>query len=323
MKIINSEQFQDYLRKLNIDLNSTLQRAGVNKVIWKESLELNDSEYWRLMNEMDSEFSDDVIVGFSDISRMNNFMPSFFAALSAKNGFEALDRFSKYKSLVGPVQLKIDSGAETTTISISGNALEIEPPRFTIMTEQLLIVSLLRTGTSKKILPVKVGSNYQYGQVITDTLGVTPLTEDSNEITFKNADLNSNFISTNNVMWKFIQPELDRNKLEILSDKSLNDNIQAILLKKIPSGKFDIDTISQTLNISRRTLQRNLKILDTSFSEQVKYARQTMVDPLMKDTTLDLVDISYLLGYADPESFSRAFKTWYDQSPSVYRKQLV
>lgn len=323
MQIIVSEQFQEYLNKLGIDLNDTLQRAGVNKVIWQETLELNDSEYWRLMDEFDNELSDPTLVEFSDISNISNFMPSFFAALAAKNGNGALKRLSEYKSLVGPVHLTIKNDATTTRITISGNELKTEPPRFTVITEQLLIIRLLRVGTSQNIVPVKISSSYSYSEVISKVIGMKPSNAEQNEIAFNNDDLQINFLSANNAMWKFIQPELDRKKLEIESQKSLTDNLQAILLKKIPSAEFGIDEIAQAMGISRRTLQRNLKNLDTSFNDQVKYARQTLVNPLMKDASLSLVDISYLLGYADPESFSRAFKSWYKNSPSTYRKQLL
>lgn len=323
MQIIISEQFQEYMNKLGIDLNDTLQRAGVNKVIWQETLELNDSEYWRLMDEFDNELSDPTLVGFADISNISNFMPSFFAALAAKNGISALKRLSEYKALVGPVHLNIKNDLNTTKITISGNELKTEPPRFTVITEQLLIISLLRVGTSKNIVPVKVSSSYSYSDVISEVLGIKPSKSEQNKLVFNNDDLQINFLSANNAMWKFIQPELDRKKLEIESQKSLIDNLQAILLKKIPSAEFGVDEIAQTMGISRRTLQRNLKSLDTSFNDQVKYARQTLVNPLMKDASLSLVDISYLLGYADPESFSRAFKVWYKNSPSTYRKQLL
>ena len=323
MQLTISEQFQKYMKSIGIDLNDTLQKAGVNQILWKEHLELNNSEYWRLMNELDNELSDENIVELSEINKMNTFMPAFFASLTAENGLEALKRLAKYKSLVGPVKLDIVDNGTETKIQISGNELSIEPPRFTVMTEQLLVLSLLRTGTAKDIVPIKVCSNNDYGQIISNVFQIKPQRQAENEIIFRDADLQDSFISSNNVMWEFIRPELDRRKLEIESSKQLGDNIQALLIKKIPSGKFGIDDIAENLNISRRTLQRNLKNLNTSFNDQVKYARQTLVDPFMKDESLSLIDISYLLGYADPESFSRAFKTWYKKSPSIYRKQVL
>lgn len=323
MRMMISEQFQNFMISLGIDLNNVLQKAHVNKVIWKENIELNDSEYWRVMNELDNELSDKNIINFSDIKMMNSFMPSFFAALSARNGNEAIQRLAKYKSLVGPVKLDITMNNVSTIIRIFGNGIGFEVPRFTVMTEQLMLLSLLKVGTSDNIVPVKVGSKYSYSKEIAAELGIEPIKLQTNEIEFLNEDLKKNFISSNNMMWEFIRPELDRRKLEIEGHKSLEENIQALLIKKIPSGEFSIDEIAEALNISRRTLQRSLKSIDTSFTEQVKIARQSLIEPLMKDESLDLVNISYLLGYSDPESFSRAFKSWYKQSPSSYRQQLI
>lgn len=322
MKITISQQFQEYMQGIGINLNDTLQRAGIHQIIWQESIELNDSEYWRLMNELDNEMSDQNIIRLSEIDKMNTFMPSFFVALTADNGIKAIKRLAEYKALVGPVQLVISNNGETTSVHISGTNLTIDPPRFTVMVEQLLIVSLLRTGTSQSIEPVIVGSQYQYGTTISKTLKKEPIKLDRNEIVFDNNDLNQSFISSNNVMWKLIRPELNRKKMEIENYHSMDENIQALLIKKIPSGDFSIDEIASVLNISKRTLQRNLKNLNTSFNLQIQYARKTLVEPFMKDQTLSLIDISYLLGYSDPESFSRAFKKWYGQSPSNYRKEL-
>ena len=124
-------------------------------------------------------------------------------------------------------------------------------------------------------------------------------------------------------MWAFLQPELDRQKLLIQQDKSLLATVQALLLKEIPSGDFSINDVAGTLNLSKRTLQRQLSAVGTTFNEGVQVARKVLVMPLIKDRTLSLIEISYLLGYADPESFSRAFKKWFDQSPLAYRKQMM
>lgn len=323
MKIMISEQFQDFMETLGLDINKSLEQAGIGKVVWKENIDLTDTEYWRLMNEMDNELSDEAIIQFGRIENINSFMPSFFAALAANNGQQAIERLAKYKNLVAPCKLTIIKLNDQTEIKIHSEGMNLELPRFTVLTEQLLLVSLLRVGTGLKINPIAVGSKYEYGNIVENELSIKAKTATTNFICFKNTDLNKKFISTNNTMWDFIKPELDRRKLEIKKDQSLEDNVQSLILRKIPSGQFDIDTISKTMNIGKRTLQRNLKQMNTSYNEQVKLARQSLVGPLMKDETLGLIDISYLLGYADPESFSRAFKEWYQQSPSDYRRKLV
>ncbi|PKX65234.1 putative HTH-type transcriptional regulator [Lactiplantibacillus plantarum] len=323
MKIMVSEQFQYFMASLGVDLNSLLEAAGINKVVWQEQLMLSDVEYWQLMNEFDNQLTDEMILSLGNITNINTFMPSFFAALAAKNGEQAIARMATYKSLAGPVHLEIVTKPDIVNIHILGNSLGVELPRFTIMTEQLLLISLLRVGTGKLIKPISVGSKYPYGDQIDAVMGIRPQQLADNCIQFQVTDLQRAFISANNSMWAFLQPGLDQQKLAIEHNQSLLATVQALLLKKIPSGSFSIDEIATSLNLSKRTLQRHLSTLSTTFNDEVQIARRTLVVPLMKDQSLNLIEISYLLGYSDPESFSRAFKKWFHQSPSVYRQQSL
>ncbi|AOG31418.1 AraC family transcriptional regulator [Lactiplantibacillus plantarum subsp. plantarum] len=323
MKIMVSEQFQCFMASLGVDLNSLLEAAGINKVVWQEQLMLSDVEYWQLMNEFDNQLTDEMILSLGNITNINTFMPSFFAALAAKNGEQAIARMATYKSLAGPVHLEIVTKPDIVNIHILGNSLGVELPRFTIMTEQLLLISLLRVGTGKLIKPISVGSKYPYGDQIDAVMGIRPQQLADNCIQFQVTDLQRAIISANNSMWAFLQPGLDQQKLAIEHNQSLLATVQALLLKKIPSGSFSIDEIATSLNLSKRTLQRHLSTLSTTFNDEVQIARRTLVVPLMKDQSLNLIEISYLLGYSDPESFSRAFKKWFHQSPSVYRQQSL
>ncbi|AVW07528.1 AraC family transcriptional regulator [Lactiplantibacillus plantarum] len=323
MKIMVSEQFQCFMASLGVDLNSLLEAAGINKVVWQEQLMLSDVEYWQLMNEFDNQLTDEMILSLGNITNINTFMPSFFAALAAKNGEQAIARMATYKSLAGPVHLEIVTKPDIVNIHILENSLGVELPRFTIMTEQLLLISLLRVGTGKLIKPISVGSKYPYGDQIDAVMGIRPQQLADNCIQFQVTDLQRAFISANNSMWAFLQPGLDQQKLAIEHNQSLLATVQALLLKKIPSGSFSIDEIATSLNLSKRTLQRHLSTLSTTFNDEVQIARRTLVVPLMKDQSLNLIEISYLLGYSDPESFSRAFKKWFHQSPSVYRQQSL
>lgn len=308
MKIMVSEQFQCFMASLGVDLNSLLEAAGINKVVWQEQLMLSDVEYWQLMNEFDNQLTDEMILSLGNITNINTFMPSFFAALAAKNGEQAIARMATYKSLAGPVHLEIVTKPDIVNIHILGNSLGVELPRFTIMTEQLLLISLLRVGTGKLIKPISVGSKYPYGDQIDAVMGIRPQQLADNCIQFQVTDLQRAFISANNSMWAFLQPGLDQQKLAIEHNQSLLATVQALLLKKIPSGSFSIDEIATSLNLSKRTLQRHLSTLSTTFNDEVQIARRTLVVPLMKDQSLNLIEISYLLGYSDPESFRELLK---------------
>ncbi|KPJ90479.1 MAG: hypothetical protein AMJ53_13435, partial [Gammaproteobacteria bacterium SG8_11] len=44
---------------------------------------------------------------------------------------------------------------------------------------------------------------------------------------------------------------------------------------------------------------------------------------LLNEKSLKLLDISLMLGYSEPATFTRAFRRWAGVSPSEYRKSLT
>jgi AraC-like DNA-binding protein len=72
--------------------------------------------------------------------------------------------------------------------------------------------------------------------------------------------------------------------------------------------------------MSLRTLQRKLEEENTSYSALSKSVRKEMAHNYIQDSQLSINEISYLLGFAEQANFTRAFKRWYGESPSEYRK---
>lgn len=75
------------------------------------------------------------------------------------------------------------------------------------------------------------------------------------------------------------------------------------------------------LNVSARTLQRNLSAEGTTFKALVEETRMNLARHYLIDTDLSLTAIAFLLGYSELSAFSRAAKMWHGASPSMYRKQ--
>lgn len=73
--------------------------------------------------------------------------------------------------------------------------------------------------------------------------------------------------------------------------------------------------------ISERTLQRKLRREHTSFGAVLDEARRELAVRYVADERFGLVEVSYLLGFAQPSSFHRAFRRCIGTTPAAYRER--
>jgi AraC-like DNA-binding protein len=74
------------------------------------------------------------------------------------------------------------------------------------------------------------------------------------------------------------------------------------------------------MNTSIRNLNRKLSNEGTSFKTLLMEIRRELAEQYINDSTLTLTEISFLLGFSEISSFSRAYRRWEGQSPSEARK---
>jgi AraC-like DNA-binding protein len=84
-------------------------------------------------------------------------------------------------------------------------------------------------------------------------------------------------------------------------------------------GFSDMDEIAGKLNMSRRTLQRQLADEHTSFSDIVEQLREVKANKLLCHSDLSIAAVAERLGYTDTANFNRAFKRWKGQTASQFR----
>jgi len=129
------------------------------------------------------------------------------------------------------------------------------------------------------------------------------------------------FLTANEGMWQLFEPDLRRRLSELNAEASLADRVSAVLLELLPSGDASIETVSERLNISKRTLQRRLDGESTSFRDVVNKTREKLARHYLTSTTLSGGEIAFLLGFDDPNSFFRAFKDWTGHTPEGLRQR--
>jgi AraC-like DNA-binding protein len=85
-------------------------------------------------------------------------------------------------------------------------------------------------------------------------------------------------------------------------------------------GSVTEATIASDLHMSTRNLNRKLVAENTSFKALLLEIRSELASQYINDASLTLTEISYMLGFSEISSFSRAFKRWTGQSPSEVRR---
>ncbi len=114
------------------------------------------------------------------------------------------------------------------------------------------------------------------------------------------------------IMTKYIA-SLDQGHIEIKVKKAIT--------KKLPSGNITIQQVAKKLGMSTRSMQRSLCEKGTNFAQILKETRSELAKQYVKDKTLELTEIAFLLGFSELSTFSRSFKKIHGISPNQYRKE--
>ncbi|MCJ1782622.1 helix-turn-helix transcriptional regulator [Mammaliicoccus sciuri] len=320
MQLSISKQFQSFIQSLGMPFEQFLAESDIPNYMWKEELTVSNEQYYRLLHTMDKYVTDEQTLVFSDVKNINMFLPPIFAALSAENGIGALERLSKYKQLIGPINFEITQHDQTVAIHFSFLYPEQALPKFAVLNEQLLVLSLLRTGTGKQIDPLSISSPYNYSDIIAKTFNTHIEQTDSNLIVFNKKDLLYPFATHNNVMWDFLESEFNHRLAELANNQKFTSTIQSILFKLIPSGKFTLEDIAKNIGLSTRTIQRNLSAENTTYKQQLQKVQKLMAINYIKNYHIEIDEVAYLIGYSETSSFLRAFKKWTGQTITQFKE---
>ncbi len=104
-----------------------------------------------------------------------------------------------------------------------------------------------------------------------------------------------------------------RDKNDIISQAKL------AIAELLEIGDISAESIAKQLHISARTFSRRLDAEGTTFRELLSDYRHELAISYIRDNALTLTEISYLLGFSEQSSFSRAYRGWTGMSPTEAR----
>ncbi|MCP4049039.1 MAG: AraC family transcriptional regulator [Gammaproteobacteria bacterium] len=109
-------------------------------------------------------------------------------------------------------------------------------------------------------------------------------------------------------------------RLALLDRNDIVARVQSELLDQLPNGNVSDDSVAASMYMSVRTLHRKLTNADSNFRTLLVETRRNLAEQYIMDNSLTLTEISLLLGFSEPSSFSRAYKSWTGTAPSEARQ---
>ena len=184
-------------------------------------------------------------------------------------------------------------------------------------------MNLLNKGIGKGIMPISVTSPFEYGEFLSKEMNITVNKGIQNEIIFSMKDLKKPFLTANNIMVEYLEPQLKQKLAEKESEtlETFTDRVQKKLFQLIPSGQSSLENVVEEFGISARIVQRNLDVENIKFNQVVKNIQKIMTLNYLESKELSIEEIAYLVGYTETSSFYRAFKGWIGKTVLQYRKE--
>ncbi len=322
-KYVLDGQYGKYLEMVGIRVGEALKTAGVPEDLFSHKKPiLDEADYYRFMDAVGNQVKDPTIpIAIASADNIESFSPPIFAAYCSKNTKVCCERRGMYKRIIAPMRYEISENADEFRITIATSSDSLEMPWFLVETEMVFLINIIRKATKENIIPAKIFMKHSIEAVaFRDYMGcdITPSAE--NAISLRSEDAKKPFISSNEGMWDFFEPELRKRLYEMEKDDSFSARVRSALTELLPGGAGTADEVAAKLGVSKRTLQRKLMEEDTSFQKQLNGTRELLAKNYICNTEMSSEDIAFLLGYRELNSFLRAFSMWTGMSISEYRK---
>ena len=185
---------------------------------------------------------------------------------------------------------KIKEFKEIVQVQYFFEQREKELPRFAVLNEQLMLINLLNKGIVKRISPVSVTSPFEYGELLTKEINAMINKAKQNEVIFSMKDLKKPFLTANNIMVEYLEPQLKQKLAEMKSEifETFTSRVQKKLFQLIPSGQFGLENVAEEFGISTRTVQRNLAVENIKFNQIVKSVQKIMAFNYLESKELSI-----------------------------------
>jgi len=308
------------LGKLDLPWERICARAGVEL-----SQAWITSDFFRVWAAADEELDDrsaGLRFGAEGVSR--GYGIASIVALHAPDFRHALAALSRYKRLTCPELVEVEASGDEATVRYRWLQASGEVPRLLVDTTMAALNEVARTGSAGQIAPTRLqlARRPMDRALLSSHFGCPIFFGAAHDaMVFDRAALNVPFVSADGGAFARVLDGLEKRLADGEGFCLFVGELRLAIARQLSEGRPpSLAAVARRLAISKRTLQRRLEEADTSFQGQLASVRRATAGRLLANTDLDTVAIAMLLGFAEPNSFARAFRGWERTTPSRWRE---
>ncbi|OHC30244.1 MAG: AraC family transcriptional regulator [Pseudomonadales bacterium RIFCSPLOWO2_12_59_9] len=248
---------------------------------------------------------------------------ALMSSRTLKEGFTRLVRYQRIIAEGADLSFRPLGQGYGLILSIHGDRLP--PARQSAEASLAYALAFCRWMTGKPLSPLKIcfqgdppADLEPYQQVFQAPL---QFNAEHYALLFDRADLDIP-LQTANAALAQLHDRFAGEYLARFSDSRVTHQARQVLCRLLPQGEPKRESVAQALCLSQRTLQRRLQEEGSSFQQLLDDTRRELVVQYLAQPNLTLLETAYLLGFADPSNFFRAFRRWFDCTPGEYRARL-
>ena len=310
------------LSDLGLSSQVVLRRAGLAAgSLDGQGTRIPLDDFYTLWEAMAREADDpELALRLGQVGAVELFDPAFFAAMCSPDMNRAARRLGEFKRRVGAFSLDVDIKSDVTNISYRCK-YRPDVPSTMALAEIVFLVSFARRATRHSITPARVAVPFNVPKVeaYEAWFGCPVSTGSGTLLTLSATDACRPFLTHDDQMWEFFEPSLRRRMENAKVDAPMRARVEHALTELLPSGRTQIEDVARELAISKRSLQRRLSEEGTNWLEVLNGSRERLALHYLGSTNLGVGEVSFLLGFEDPNSLFRAFHRWTGTTPEAWR----
>ncbi|PAU86451.1 AraC family transcriptional regulator [Pseudomonas sp. WN033] len=280
---------------------------------------------WQLAVER----SGDPAIGLNmaQVIRPAHFNVVGFALMSSRTLKDGFARIVRYQRLIGEaadLALEVHPDCYRLVMSIHGDRLPA--PAQSHDAAMAYALAFCRWMTGRVLMPLEAHFAYPAPAELSayQALFGCPLVFDapSYSLSFSRSMMEEP-LATGNETLAQLHDQLAADYLMRFERDRVTHQARQVLCRLLPQGEPKREAVASALRMSTRTLQRRLQDENTSYQALLDETRRELALQYLGQRQLTLLEIAYLLGFADPSNFFRAFKRWFGMPPGQYREQQL